>query len=111
MLIDFAQVDTKSAEHLRALKYLAVVDLEFTTSPFYLDEATTAERERHRARAEVDLIAWKACLIEVLQNSPSKERKFFRWKVYKGRRHHGFISGVQVVSQEGELEVFPETSL
>ena len=87
------------------------MDLEFTTSPFYLDEATMTERELHRARAEADLNAWKACLIEILKNSPSNERKFFKWRAYKGRSHHGFPRGVQVVSQEGELEVFPETSL
>jgi len=87
------------------LKHLAVVDLEFTTSPFYLDEASTVEREIHRARAEVDLNAWKECLAGILKNSPSEQRKFFRWKAYKGRSHHGFPRGVQVVSQEGELEV------
>ena len=111
MLIDFGQADTKSVEHLRVLKQLAVVDLEFTTSPFYLDEATMANRELYKARAEVELNAWKACPIEILKDSPSRERKFFRWKVYKGRRHHGFDNGVQVVNEEGELEVFPETSL
>ena len=87
------------------------MDLEFTTSPFYLDEATSEERELHRARAKVDLNAWKACLIEILKNSPSEERKFFRWRAYKGRRHHGFDTGVQVISEEGVLEVFPETSM
>jgi len=87
------------------------VDLEFNTSPFYLDEATIEERELHRARAEVDLNAWKACLIEILKNSPSKERKLFRWRTYTGRRHQGFGAGLQVISEEGELEVFPETSM
>lgn len=110
-LIDFTQADTKPLEHLRALRHLAVVDLDFITSPFYPDETGTAKSELYRVRAETDLGVWKAYLIEVLKDSPSNERKFLRWKVYKSLRHHGIPRGIQVVVEEGGLEVFPETSL
>jgi len=106
-----AQADIKPVEHLRALKRLAVVDLDFVTSPFYLDEFDAGLSELYGALAVKDLGRWKAFLVEVLKDSPSKERKFLRWKVYKGKRHRGFPREVQMVVDEGELEVFPETSL
>jgi len=106
----FLQADTKPAEDLRTLRHLSVVDLDFTTSPFYTD-AGTAQSELYKAQAKTDLITWKAYLIEVLKDSPSKERKFLRWKVYEDQRRRGIPRGGHVVVEEGELEVFPETSL
>ena len=106
-LIVSAQADPKPVEHLRALNHLAVVGLDFTIHP---DEAGTARSEFYKARAKKDLEVWKTYLVEVLKNSPSKERKFLRWRVYKGHRRRGTPREVQVVV-EGELEVFPETSM
>jgi len=93
------------------LKHLAVAELDFTTSPFHAVGPDTAKSDHYKAQVEMDLKAWKACLVEILKDSPSKERKFLRWKVYKSQRHHGISRGAQVVVEEGELEVFPETSL
>ena len=57
----------------------------------------------------MDLETWKRHLIEVLKDSPSKERKFLRWKVTEVPNftypHH------DVVVEVGELEVLPETFL
>ena len=87
-----------------------MVDLNFTTSPFYgLEEAGTPKGELYRTQAKADLTVWKRHLIEVLKDSPSKERKFLRWKVCGSQR--GISRSVQVVIEEGELEVLPETSL
>lgn len=105
----FAQVDTKPVESLRSLKHLAVVDLDFTTSPFYPDENGTPKNELYRTQAETDLKVWKGYLIEVLKDSPSEERKFLRWKVCKTLRQLYTSGGAHVVLEEGELEVFPET--
>jgi len=110
-LIDFTQADTKPVERLRALRHLAVVELDFITSPFHPDETGTAKSDLYRTQVEMDLKAWKACVVEILKDSPSKERKFLRWKVYKSQRPHGIPRGIHVVVEEGELEVFPETSL
>lgn len=55
----------------------------------------------YRYREETEMKAWKKHLIEVLEDSPSKERKFLRWRVYE----------TQEVVEEGELEVLPGTSL
>ena len=94
------------------MKRLAIAGLEFTATPFYPDEMDTAECERFRAQAETDLKAWKRHVIEVLNDSPSKERKFLRWKVYENRRlPYSTSRGTQVVVEEGELEVLPGASL
>ena len=86
--------------------------LEFTVSPFHPDEMDRTECERFRAQAETDLKAWKGHVIEILNDSPSKERKFLRWKVYEIREVPYTISrGTQVVLEEGELEVLPGVSL
>lgn len=106
-LIDVTQVDTKPAEHLRALRHLAVVELDLITSPFYPYELDTEEIDVYNSRKVVDLKVWKACLVEILKDSPSKERKCLRWEVYKSHRHHG----IQAAVEEGESEVFPEMSL
>jgi len=91
------------------LRRLAVVDLDFLTSPFYPGETGTPASELYGTQVKVDLNTWKAYLIEVLKNSPSKERKFLRWKV--GQNIHAVHRGYHVVLEEGELEVFSETSL
>ena len=53
---------------------------------------------------------WKAGLIDVLKNSPSKDRKFLRWnliQVYKDPINDCHVSEV---AESGELEVLPESS-
>ena len=82
--------------------------LEFTVSPFYPDEMDTTERESFRAQAEAGLKAWKRRVIEILNDSPSKERKFLRRKVYESRRlPYSTFRGTRVVLEEGELAVSP----
>jgi len=112
LLTTFVQTDTSAAEHLRSLKHLTAVGLDFTVAPFYPDEMDTTECERFRVQAETDLKAWKRRVVEILNESPSKERKFLRWKVYETRRlPYSTLRGTQVVLEEGELEVLPGTSL
>ena len=48
---------------------------------------------------------WKRGLIDVLKSSPSKERKFLRWRFTSSNR------GIIGFAESGELEVFPGTSL
>lgn len=50
---------------------------------------------------------WKIHLIRVLKESPSKERKFLRWKVSGSRMDCGVA---EYIVENGELEVLPETS-
>jgi len=109
MPLAFAQGSTRDAKYLRSLKRLAVVDLDFITPPYRLDEMGTTGGKIYRAQAEIDLKAWKNRVIEILKNSRSKRRKFLRWKVYEGQRREGISGGILV--EEGELEVLLETSL
>lgn len=91
------------------MKHLVVVELDFNISPFYPEEIGTIERESYRAQTETDLTVWKSDMIEILKDSPSQGRKFLRWKVYESQRCNGISRGV--IMMEGELEVFPGTSL
>jgi hypothetical protein len=104
-----AQADIEPAEHLRSLKHLAVVDIDFIIVLPYPKNST--EWELDMAQTETELEAWRRQLIKVLKDSSSKERKFLRWKVYAydSQRCHS-ISGGSRVAVEGELEVLPETS-
>jgi hypothetical protein len=93
------------------LKHLAVADIDFVA--FLCPHGMgSAKYELYRAQTETDLKAWKRQLVEVLKDSPSKERKFLRWKVYgyDSQRCYGVFVYIQVV-EEGELEVLPGTSL
>ena len=87
------------------------MDLEFTTSPLYPDAAGTVRSELYKLQAEKDVEVWKTNLVQVLKDSPSKERKFLSWRIYKGQRRHDIPRAAQVVVGEGKLEVLPETSL
>ena len=109
----FPQTDTQVVEHLRSLKHLAVVDVDFVTSPFYTGEAGTAGGELYAAWIQVHLKAWKRHIIEVLKDSPSEERKFLRWATFEQQgSRSGFARFLQpIVLEEGELEVLPETFL
>jgi len=53
--------------------------------------------------------AWKRGLIDVLKKSPSKERKFLRWRFIATRSYSDYPRSR--VLEKGELEVFPETYL
>jgi hypothetical protein len=69
-----------------------------------------AKRELRRAQMETDLEEWKVHLIQVLKDSPSKERKFLRWKVSESQLYRDVSEDIVVVVEDGELEVIPETS-
>jgi len=84
------------------------VDLEFITSEPHPDEMGTAGDKFYRAQIK-DLKAWKRRVVEVPKNSPLKESKFLRWKVYESQARHGVSGGTLV--EEGELEVLPGTTL
>ena len=92
------------------MKYLAVVEFDFLTLLFP-DETGTAKGELRRAQTETSLKLWKAHLIQVLKDSPSKERKFLRWKISESQMPYGVSECTVVVVENGELEVLPETSL
>ena len=100
---DQAEVEAEAVEHLRSLKRLTVVEVEFAIA---VDELSTADYELHRAQTKARLEVWKSHLIQVLKESPPNERKFLRWKV-TGREFH--LRSDWVVLENGELEVLPET--
>ena len=86
------------------------MDLDFLVSPSYQGETSETNSLRLRAETEMDLKVWKRDVIEVLKDSPSKDRKFLRWKVYEGERRYGILNR-SILVEEGELEVLPEVSL
>lgn len=90
------------------MKRLAVVEVCLFTRWFLREEAGTVEHELRRAQMAADLEVWKIHLIQVLKDSPSKERKFLRWKTYEGLRRG--TRNAHVAVENGELEVLPETS-
>ena len=53
--------------------------------------------------------AWKAGLIDVLKNSPSKDRKFLRWNLIEVQPL-GDYDIFEVLAESEELEVLPEPS-
>ena len=65
----------------------------------------------HLAGAVRDLEAWKKCLIQVLEDSPSGERKFLRWKARKPDEADlfGWVKVEEGELEEGELEVGLDT--
>jgi len=107
---DMRVTGVEAAGQLRSLKSLAVVELDFITLLFP-DEIGTAKGEVRRGQAETYLKLWKVHLIQVLKDSPSKERKLLRWKVSEREMPYGVTEYTVVVVEDGELEVLPETSL
>ena len=71
------------------------------------------EPGHHTAWSTKALVAWKTHSIEVLRDSPSTERKFFKWAVYGGPKYGtpGVADVESVMDIEGVLEVGPDTSL
>lgn len=80
-------------EHLRQAKHLSVVEAHFY------------ERKWYHSDSEEDRRVWKMNCIDVLKNSPSKNRKFLRWKVAQEYTYP--IDDYAVIEAE-ELEVSPE---
>ena len=68
------------------------------------------EPGHHTAWATKALRAWRTHSIEILRDSPSAERKFFKWEVYGGPRY-GVAGTDGVGDAKGVLEVGPDTSL
>ena len=87
------------------------MEIDLTAYLFTPDEPWMAEHRRRKAQIETDLNAWKVHLVQVLQDSPSKERKFVRWKVSERYTPYDVSECNLVVVESGELEVLPETSL
>jgi len=70
----------------------------------------TTNRGRLRSRTETDLKIWKRAVIELLKGKPSEDPKFLRWRVYERRRGHDGMF-MDILAEEGKLEVLPKTSL
>jgi len=101
-------MNVEGAKHLRALKHLAVVELDYDAylSPSHRNIMEPAVR---RDEQDTYLKEWTKHVIPVLKDSPSKERKFLRWRFSEinwvdTRRVMGAV-------ENGELEVHPETPL
>ena len=67
--------------------------------------------ESRRDKIMADLKVWKVHLVQVLKESPSKERKFLRWKVSGSRLCRSLPGDAIAAVGNGELEVLPGTSL
>lgn len=87
------------------MKKLAIVDIELIRSAFEPGD----EPGHYTKWSTIALRAWKVHSIEVLKDSPSAERKYFRWEVRDGGKFRTpaelFLS-----SGKGVLEVGPDTS-
>lgn len=100
--------DSGAAGHLRSLKRLTIVELEFPIQLIILGLMSTEKREVHKAQIKALLTVWKTHLIPILRDSPSKERKFLRWKVSGNRSCRDYPDDdIDVVLENGELEVLP----
>jgi hypothetical protein len=86
------------------------VEFDFITLLFP-DEIGTTKVEVRRAETEAYLKLWKVHLVQVLKDSPSKERKFLRWKISEKEMPYGVTEYTVVLAESGELEVLPGTSL
>lgn len=87
------------------------MEIDLTAYLFTPDEPWMAEHKRRGAQIKTDLDAWKAHLIQVLNDSPSEERKLVRWRVSERYTPYDASECNLVVVESGEMEVFPETSL
>ena len=102
-----AQDETCPLEYLRLLRRLAVVDIKLFICPIDREEVSIPETYKiHLAGAARGLEAWKKRLTQVLEDSPSGERKSLRWKVLKP---DDADDDIWVNVEEGELEVGLDT--
>ena len=107
----FSQINANVAHHLRSLKHLAVVDLNFTIMFHRFLVSTQGTREQKR---EELLEGWKKLLIQVLKDNPSEERKFLKWKFTESIRTRVCEDPAYmptIVTKNGELEVLPKASI
>jgi len=112
MCIAFDQTEVEVSRivgHLRSLKRLAVVELDFPELLVFVDIVNEAKVELCRTEAKPELRVWKRYLIQVLKDSPSRERKFLRWKATEYQIRRGVTGQDVVVREIGELEIPPET--
>ena len=88
-------------EYLRQAKHLSVVEIRFF-----------GRRDGHYSQLPDSLRkAWKSGLIDVLKSSPSKDRKFLRWMVFRTYLQPVDKYWAREVVEAEELEVFPESPL
>ena len=84
------------------------MEIHLTTYAYTLDRPTVAVLRHRRAQIKTDLHTWKALLIRVLKGSPSKERKFVRWKLSERDVAFDPFECDFEDPASGELEVLPE---
>ena len=101
--LTFDQPAVEVIEHLRSLEHLAVVEISLDARLSLSDRSVETEYAFRQGLIQTNLNTWKKHLIQLLRDSPSKERKFVRWDV-----------PVLYLAQHlgtGELEVLPERPL
>ncbi|KAF9782909.1 hypothetical protein BJ322DRAFT_180839 [Thelephora terrestris] len=90
--------DREQFKLFRKLKYLAVIDIDL------------AQENDHPADWESTRVIYKRELVRILKDSPSRERKFLRWKVVQRRTRALDDDRPYDVVEKEELEVCQETS-
>lgn len=83
------------------------MDVKLIGSAFEPDD----EPGNYTRWSTIALRAFKAHSIEILRDSPSAERKFFRWEVYGYKMFQTSGDLPSAGAEEGTLEVWPDTSL
>ncbi|KAF9782927.1 hypothetical protein BJ322DRAFT_182548 [Thelephora terrestris] len=106
-----SEASAKIVKSLRSLKRLAVVELDYDTHLFSSDELDEIGREVYKDGRDGYIKEWKRLLIPVLKDSHSQERKFLRWTHSENHWYRYPSNGITDVVENGELEVFPTTSL
>jgi len=85
---------SQAFKHLRRAEHLSVVE-------FDLVESQEKRSDQPQDVLEEKMNVWKRGFADVLKDSPSKDRKFLRWRIVY----------TNDIMENGELEVFPRTSL
>lgn len=88
------------------------MEIEFYICPMDREEVSIPEKSKsHLDGAARDLDLWKKHLIQVLEDSPSAERKFLRWKVSKPSDddYYMWVEVEEGGLEAGELEVGVDT--
>jgi hypothetical protein len=93
-----SQSDREQFKLFRKLKHLAVIDIDL------------AQETDHPAGWESTRATYKRELVRILKDSPSRERKFLRWKVVQRRARALDDDRPYDVVEKEELEVCQETS-
>jgi len=107
--------DTMDSAHLhlivvdlRSMKHLAVVELDYETE---IGSEDGVEREVRKDETKAYLKECMRRIIPILKASPTKERKFLRWKFFENHLYRDISQGIIDIVEYGELEVGPETAL